>query len=65
MIRKVQDVAMIRKVQDVAGREITLVVEVGGYTTAMHNNQFVCSGTAAQVAGLLKVTAPIGAVCFN
>lgn len=56
---------MIRKVTDVAGREVTLHVEPNGYTTAMHKNQLVCSGTGAQVALLLTKTAPLGAVCFN
>ena len=56
---------MIRKVTDVAGREVTLMIEANGYTTAMHANQMVCSGTLNQVNNLLTKTAPIGAVCFN
>jgi hypothetical protein len=56
---------MITKTMDVQGREITLHTEANGYTTAMHNNEMVCSGSASQVANLLTKTAPIGAVCFN
>lgn len=56
---------MIRKVTDVAGREVTLHVEPNGYTTAMHNNRMICSGSGPQVALLLTKTAPIGADCYN
>jgi hypothetical protein len=56
---------MITKVTDQHGREIVLHTEKNGYTTAMHNNEMVCSGTSAQVSNLLTKTAPIDAVCFD
>ena len=56
---------MISKVNDQHGRTITLHTEPNGYTTAMHNNELVCSGSATQVSTLLTKTAPVGAVCFN